>query len=325
MVSFIVPVYNMEKYVERCLDSILDQQEQDWEVIAINDGSVDRTAEILDRYAERDSRIRVVHKENGGIGSAVKTGLKLAVGDYIAFVDSDDYIEKTMLDLLKPLEGKYDVIQFNMVQEDEEGRELGRITFPAEEVQGTEDILLRYFEKYRMPSMACRIFRRELFGGTAVTERADGIEIEGRNIGIDEMVTFQLMKRAKSLISIQETLYHIYVRANSVSRTVYSKGRIEEAVKIHDHLWSYGKDLPPAVKKYVLAKIILAYLGMFAFCEREIFPEERGTIQKGLHAYVALARQEREWPFIKKQLGIGYKLYRFNSEWYRSIQQKRRV
>lgn len=316
MVSFIVPVYNMEKYVERCMGSVLGQREQDWEVIAINDGSSDRTAVILDRYADRDSRIRVIHKENGGIGSAVKEGLKLAGGDYIAFVDSDDYIEKNMLSVLKPLEGKYDIIQFNMVEEDEEGRVLGQISFPAEEVAGTEDILIRYFEKYRMPSMACRIFRRELF---------EGIEIEGRNIGIDEMVTFQLMKRAKSLISIEEALYHIYVRAGSVSRTVYSKGRIEEAVKIHGRLWSYGKDLPPAVKKYVLAKIILAYLGMFAFCEREIFLQEKEGIQKGLHAYVALARQEQEWPFIKQQLGMGYKLYSFSSKLYRSVQQKRRV
>ena len=81
MVSFIVPVYNMEKYVERCMDSILNQQEQDWEVIAINDGSKDRTAEILNRYADRDDRIRVIHKENGGIGSAVKEGLQLAGGN----------------------------------------------------------------------------------------------------------------------------------------------------------------------------------------------------------------------------------------------------
>ena len=148
MVSFIVPVYNMEKYVERCMDSILNQQEQDWEVIAINDGSKDRTAEILNRYADRDDRIRVIHKENGGIGSAVKEGLQLAGGDYIAFVDSDDYIEKTMLSILKPFEGKYDIIQFNMVEEDEEGRVLGQIVFPEEEMKGTERILVRYFEKY---------------------------------------------------------------------------------------------------------------------------------------------------------------------------------
>nr|WP_300676360.1 glycosyltransferase family 2 protein [uncultured Acetatifactor sp.] len=316
MVSFIVPVYNMEKYVERCMDSILNQQEQDWEVIAINDGSKDRTAEILNRYADRDDRIRVIHKENGGIGSAVKEGLQLAGGDYIAFVDSDDYIEKTMLSILKPFEGKYDIIQFNMVEEDEEGRVLGQIVFPEEEMKGTERILVRYFEKYRMPSMACRIFKRELF---------DGIEIEGRSIGIDEMVTFQLMKKAKSLISIESTLYHIYVRANSVSRTVYSKGRIEEAVKIHDRLWSYAEDLPSSVKKHVLAKIILAYLGMFAFCEKGIFQQEQEGIQKGLQAYAALARQEREWPLIRQQLGVGYRIYCFNSRLYRWIQQKRRV
>lgn len=316
MVSFIVPVYNMERYVERCLDSIARQQGHEWEIVAVDDGSTDRTAVILDSRAAADSRIQVVHKENGGIGSAIRAGLALAVGDYVAFVDSDDYVEEGMLEALAPYLGKYDIIQFGMVEEDEEGRTLGRIGFPEEEAAGSEEILLRYFESYRMPSLACRLFRRGLF---------ESIQIPGRNIGIDEMVTLQLMGAASSLRSLEAVFYHIYVRGGSVSRAVYSSGRIEETVKVQEFLWDYGKDRTRAVRNHVLVKNMEAYLGMFAFCEGDVFPEKRAEIKKGLEICAARARGEGDWRQIRRRLGLGYRLYRLNSGLYRWIQQRRRV
>lgn len=314
MVSFIVPVYNMERYVERCLDSIVGQGGHAWEIVAVDDGSTDRTPQILDRYGAEDSRIRIVHKENGGIGSAIRAGLELINGDYVAFVDSDDYLEQDMLDTLAPYLGRYDIIQFGMVEEDEEGRTLGRIGFAEEEATGP-DILVRYFESYRMPSLACRLFRRELF---------KGIRIPGRNIGIDEMATLQLMGGAKSLISLEAAFYHIYVRGGSVSRAVYSRQRIDETMEVHGFLWDYVKDLSRTVKNYVLIKNMQAYLGMFAFCEGDIFPEERERISRGIRDWRDLARREGDWRQIRRQLGMGYRLYALNSGCYRRIQLRRR-
>lgn len=98
--SVIVPVYNTEKYLPKCLDSILSQTMQELEIICVNDGSVDSSPDILRRYAEKDSRIRVIHKENGGLVSARKAGIEAARGKYIGYVDSDDWIEPEMYERL---------------------------------------------------------------------------------------------------------------------------------------------------------------------------------------------------------------------------------
>lgn len=98
-ISVIVPVYKAEKYLHRCVDSILAQTFTDFELILVNDGSPDNSGAICDEYAQKDSRVRVFHKENGGVSSARNLGLDNAKGDWITFVDSDDYIENGFLDI----------------------------------------------------------------------------------------------------------------------------------------------------------------------------------------------------------------------------------
>ena len=97
MISVIVPVYNAEKYLQRCVDSILKQSFTDFEVLLIDDGSHDRPGELCDEYGDKDNRVRVFHKENGGVSSARNVGLDNALGDWLAFVDSDDEITSSYL------------------------------------------------------------------------------------------------------------------------------------------------------------------------------------------------------------------------------------
>lgn len=99
-ISVIVPVYKAEKYLHRCVDCILNQTFTDFEVLLIDDGSPDRSGEICDEYAKKDSRVRVFHKENGGVSSARNVGLKHAVGEWIYFIDPDDYLFKKSFDIL---------------------------------------------------------------------------------------------------------------------------------------------------------------------------------------------------------------------------------
>jgi glycosyltransferase involved in cell wall biosynthesis len=99
-ISIIVPVYNVEKYLEKCLKSILHQIFSDFELILIDDGSTDSSGRICDEYLKRDSRIKVFHKENGGLSSARNYGIEKSTGKYIGFVDSDDYIAKDMYEVL---------------------------------------------------------------------------------------------------------------------------------------------------------------------------------------------------------------------------------
>ncbi len=99
-ISIIVPVYKVEQYLPRCLDSLLSQTYKNLEIILIDDGSTDNSPSICDAYAGKDSRIRVIHKENGGLSNARNTGLDAAEGELIGFIDSDDYIENDMYEYL---------------------------------------------------------------------------------------------------------------------------------------------------------------------------------------------------------------------------------
>ena len=100
LISVIVPVYNMQDYLETCMNSILGQTYENLEIILVNDGSKDSSPQMCDAFAEKDSRIKVIHKENGGLSSARNAGLDVATGDYIGFVDSDDSIRPNFFELL---------------------------------------------------------------------------------------------------------------------------------------------------------------------------------------------------------------------------------
>lgn len=105
LITVIVPVYNVENYLERCIDSIINQTYKKLEILLINDGSKDKSGEICDDYAKKDDRIKVIHKENGGVSSARNIGLEKARGEYISFIDADDWIEKNMYEeMLKRIE-----------------------------------------------------------------------------------------------------------------------------------------------------------------------------------------------------------------------------
>lgn len=106
--SIIVPIYNVEKYLDRCMESLLNQTLGDIEIIMVDDGSPDRCPQMCDKYAKRDNRIKVVHKKNGGLGYARNSGLEVATGEYVAFVDSDDYVDIRMYETLYSKAVEYD-------------------------------------------------------------------------------------------------------------------------------------------------------------------------------------------------------------------------
>lgn len=107
VISVIVPVYNVEKVLYHCIDSILNQSFVDFEILLVNDGSTDNSGRICDKYAEKDTRVKVIHKQNGGVSSARNAGIEAAQGEYICFVDSDDYLESNYLKELIETKKKY--------------------------------------------------------------------------------------------------------------------------------------------------------------------------------------------------------------------------
>ena len=119
LISVIIPVYNSEKFLNRCVDSVLKQSYKELDIILIDDGSSDKSGEMCDQYAQMDKRVRVIHQKNRGVSAARNSGLDVAIGDYCTFVDSDDYIESEMYQSMIDIAEQYncDVIMCDCVKE----------------------------------------------------------------------------------------------------------------------------------------------------------------------------------------------------------------
>ena len=163
-VSIVIPVYNVENYLEKCMQSVLAQTVRDFEVILVNDGSTDGSGVLCDVYAKKDERIRVIHKENGGLSDARNTGIRCAAGNYICFIDSDDYVADFFLEkrLAAAARHNADIVLFDYVFVEEDGRPLYRYQAHLEAEQTltleTSPTLLN-----TTPSACNKLYRRSLF------------------------------------------------------------------------------------------------------------------------------------------------------------------
>lgn len=168
-VSVIVPVYQVEAYLPRCLDSILAQTFTDFELILVNDGTKDGCPRIMQEYADRDARIRQVHKENGGLSSARNAGLDIARGEYVAFIDSDDYVDPDLLaDAVAAADrDRAQLVLFNYRLVTDQGVQGPYLDFEDEMIDLERYGMANYFYRYWMPykhgqEAWCRLYRRDV-------------------------------------------------------------------------------------------------------------------------------------------------------------------
>jgi len=234
-VSIIVPVFNMEDYLQRTINSIVSQTYNHLEIILVNDGSTDNSPNIIDEYASKDTRIKAIHKENAGIGSAYKAAFKIMSGDYVLFVDSDDWLELNAVENLIELAMKYnaDLISFGIRAFNTKGEEVTLPTLKNIDLVNTtnEAILKTHFEILKHPTLV-RLYKRELFEGIVVFEQ---------NIGIDELLTPQLLAKCNRAVYTSKIYYNLLIRQDSVSRSVYTKIKIEQLFRIYDFLLEYSE------------------------------------------------------------------------------------
>lgn len=228
MISVIVPVYKVEPYLRQCIDSILAQTYTDFELILVDDGSPDNCPAICDEYAAKDSRIRVIHQENGGISAARNTGLDIAKGEYIAFVDSDDVVCKTYLERLLQalLAEQADIAVCDMVAfaDGEEPNAEGGRQDPAWSMTGREACLSIYRMDGRIPIMAWgKLYRTALF---------DGIRYPMGKIHEDDATTPKVLYCAEKVVLLSDRLYLYRQRAGSIMSSSFSVKRFDGVLAI---------------------------------------------------------------------------------------------
>lgn len=268
-VSVIVPVYNVEKYLRKCLGSLVSQTLQDIEIIVVDDGSGDHSQEIIDEFSEKyPEKIRSFTKENGGLSDARNYGLDRATGEFIGFVDSDDYVTATMFGEMYDLAKKYnaEMVVCNLQKVDEQGNVTQKLT-QIPNMPEVIDLRNNFSVFSDLSYFACnKIFRKELFEDVRFKK---AIHFE------DIQLIPQLLLKCTTIAQTQNYHYQYLERTDSITKTHTGKGldilnAVEDVEKaFHSSKYSDQKD---ALKGFQILEGIYTFLAYLAFVkDTELF------------------------------------------------------
>lgn len=265
-ISIIVPVYNVEKYVEKCIQSLINQSYKNIEIILVDDGSNDRSNKIIDEYAKADSRILTIHQKNKGVSAARNAGLKVATGEYVGFVDPDDYVDYQMYEtMLKKIElnmSDLAVCGFSKVTELSDKEEIFEIKdellSPKKCVEDLFDFRGGYAIK---PSVWNKLFRRDKIGDLKFDE----------NIGISEDLKFvvQYILKCNSIVYVKQAFYKNLQRDGSITRSKGKAAQIIKTVEIDNFVYDEIKKIYPDLREVVLDWIVQDNRGWYGLVKQE--------------------------------------------------------
>lgn len=254
-ISVVIPVYNVERYIKECLESLLNQTYENLEIICIDDGSTDRSGWICDQYAKKDSRIKIIHQKNSGAGAARNKGIDYASGDYIAFVDSDDYIEKTMYEELHKalicnnaqIAGCETISLFQ-----------DKINYPntteQEIIFSGLDMLSLSSQHWKYYIMVNKLFSKDV---------VDSVRFPEGNIIDDGFFTYQIIARASKVVWCDKALYFYRQRKSSaMNKKEYQLKRDYDAVKLFKERLEFVKEKYPKVISSFQVKMIDSYINI---------------------------------------------------------------
>lgn len=219
-ISVIVAAFNIEDYIENCLESIISQTYKNLEIIVVNDGSTDKTIDIINNYAENDNRIVVIDKPNGGLSSARNAGLEVVTGDFIGFVDGDDYINEEMYEKLYNLykETHCDIVACGLIRK-YSNREVFTNTKKTVHYTSEEALEKLIASKSLFDYAVDKLYKRELF---------DDIRYPIGKIYEDVFTTYKLFLRSNKIVSIDEPLYYYNQRDGSTLRGGFNNKQFDQ-------------------------------------------------------------------------------------------------
>ena len=212
LISIIVPVYKVEKYLDKCVESIVNQTYKNLEIILVDDGSPDNCPKMCDDWAKKDKRIIVIHKENGGLSDARNAGMKIASGEYIAFVDSDDWIDNEYIQSMYEVAKKYDskFVACNIRLTDELGNSLKDEKNTGNVYQwSAHDTFKDHWEKFRATAWN-KLYKKNLL---------DNECFKVGKFHEDEFFTYKIVDKAENVAYIDKTLYNYRQRSQSIMTT----------------------------------------------------------------------------------------------------------
>lgn len=271
-VSVIVPVYNAEQYIHRCLNSLLDQSYGKLEIILVDDGSTDESGKLCDAYAEKDSRIKVIHQENGGQGTARNTGLDAATGDYIAFVDSDDYIALYMFEKIIEIfrEKGVDIVCFDLHSGFEKNYSFSQKNAEVEVFEGIEFLRSLYAIK-NFDSSVLKVYKKELFNNVRFPS--------GRTMGEDVGTVYKLVYKAGKIAKYKNEIYYYFQSPHSTMRGKFLLNKAQECDSFKERLMFFKSISEMKLYERALMQYEAVVLRSYYFVKK-LYPDEVALILK---------------------------------------------
>lgn len=292
-VSIIVPVYNVENYLAKCLNSLIDQTHQNIEILVVNDGSKDNSEKIIQDYAQKyPEKIKPFNKENGGLSDARNFGIDQATGDYIGFVDSDDYVTPTMFEEMTALAEKYQskMVICNIQKVDQNGNVTQKLT-QIPNMPEKIDLEKNFSVFSDLSYFACnKLFKKELFEGKRFKK---GVHFE------DIQLIPQLLLECETIAQTQNYHYQYLERTDSITKTHNEKGLdILKAVRDVEEFFEQSQYSKKAkeLKNFQIFEGVYSFLAYLAFVKDskifyemseklELFMKERGLKLKDILNY----------------------------------------
>ncbi len=261
IISVIVPVYNVEKYLKKCIDSILENTYKKIELILVDDGSTDKSGVICDEYKRKTDKIKVIHKDNGGLSSARNAGLQISRGEFVIFIDSDDYVSNRALELLIGTMEKYgaDLVQGNYCKVSENNKVIYVNKLSFELLNNLKDIRDAYFIDEKISVMACgKLYRRK--------QIYDKPMVEGK-INEDVMFLSDILASLNKVVILPDIMYFYRQRKESIMHAEFTPRKFDSFFAYEYAMKNYKREMPEYII-YIKRLICLNCFYMYDLAKR---------------------------------------------------------
>ena len=286
VISVIIPVYNVEKFLAKCIDSLLYQTFPDFEIILVNDGSADSSGKICDEYAKKDERIIVIHKENAGVVAARNDGINASAGRYITFIDTDDYANEDYLQTLRDGIKKHnaDISTCNQFLEFQDGSHEELFKNKKKDyivLSGMKSLSELLYGRVCSGFCGCKLYKREL---------VEDIKVPHFVMGEDSAFVYEAFVKADKIAHAQKCCYY-YVQhpASATHTTDYIK--FYDYIKKSEYYYNFAKEKHPELVGGMSIKLIenCFYVYMKLRKSDQNYPEEMKHIEKLIHKHKLLS------------------------------------
>jgi len=320
LVSVIIPVYNVEKYLEKCMNSVLEQTYTNLEIILIDDGSTDQSGIMCDIYAERDARVKVIHKQNGGLSEARNWGLDNMTGEFLVFVDSDDYIHKDfvarLLDYI--IEKKCDVVAGGYIKTITEINDtIENIDCSGDKVVGAREAVLKLLYRKGVPGYA--------WGKMYCSNLFKEIRFPVGKLFEDGITTYKVLKKTTQIGIVDYPVYYYRQRLDSIVNVEYKPSRMDAVYHAMQILEDVEDDTE--YKRAAEAYVFFAVMDNYSLVN-SMFVEDKKNLEKQIRKYRGVVfRNKKAGMALRIMALIAYfpslSLVRYLGKVYKQINYKK--